>query len=284
MGVLMLGAIGVVFGDIGTSPLYTMREVFGGPHRLEFTPGNVYGLLSVVFWALVVIVTLKYVVLIMRADNRGEGGILALAALAASGFARDDRTRWWLVGFGIFGAAMFFGDAMITPAVSVLGAIEGLEVMTPALKPYIVPIALVILVALFAIQKRGTGSVGVLFGPVCAIWFLVLAVLGAIQIAAHPKVLVDRVAEALAAVDSVTLLTDFDAVAVAVLDALLVDPIVVQTLRDGRREITWPDDPAPHESRLVACTRDLLQRIVDDTARTVAERLDDLEQTAMEHR
>jgi KUP system potassium uptake protein len=189
MGVLMLGAIGVVFGDIGTSPLYTMREVFGGPHRLEFTPGNVYGLLSVVFWALVVIVTLKYVVLIMRADNRGEGGILALTALVSSGLAREDRMRWWLVGFGIFGAAMFFGDAMITPAVSVLGAIEGLEVMTPALKPYIVPIALVILVALFAIQKRGTGSVGVLFGPVCAIWFLVLAVLGAIQIAAHPKVL-----------------------------------------------------------------------------------------------
>ncbi len=189
MGMLMLGAIGVVFGDIGTSPLYTMREVFGGHHGLALNQDNVLGLLSVVFWALVIVVTLKYVTLIMRADNRGEGGILALTALVSGGLAREGRLRWWLVGLGIFGAAMFFGDAMITPAVSVLGAIEGIEVMTPALKAFVVPLALVILVALFAIQKRGTGSVGALFGPICAVWFVVLALLGAIQLVANPEVL-----------------------------------------------------------------------------------------------
>ena len=189
MGMLMMGAIGVVFGDIGTSPLYTMREVFGGHHGLALNHDNVLGLLSVVFWALVIVVTLKYVTLIMRADNRGEGGILALTALVSGGLAREGRLRWWLVGLGIFGAAMFFGDAMITPAVSVLGAIEGIEVMTPALKAFVVPLALVILVALFAIQKRGTGSVGALFGPICAVWFVVLALLGAIQLVANPEVL-----------------------------------------------------------------------------------------------
>ena len=189
MGMLMLGAIGVVFGDIGTSPLYTMREVFSAQHGVELVPANVLGLLSVVFWSLIIIVTLKYVTLIMRADNRGEGGILALTALVSGRLTRESRLRWWLVGLGIFGAAMFFGDAMITPAVSVLGAVEGLEVMTPALKPFIVPLALVILVALFAIQRRGTGSVGALFGPICALWFVALALLGANQLVADPTVL-----------------------------------------------------------------------------------------------
>ena len=189
MGMLMLGAIGVVFGDIGTSPLYTMREVFSPRHGVALVPANVLGLLSVVFWSLIIIVTLKYVTLIMRADNRGEGGILALTALVSGRLTRESRLRWWLVGLGIFGAAMFFGDAMITPAVSVLGAVEGLEVMTPALKPFIVPVALVILIALFAIQKRGTGSVGALFGPICALWFVALAALGVIQLAADPTVL-----------------------------------------------------------------------------------------------
>ena len=189
MGLLMLGAIGVVFGDIGTSPLYTMREVFGEHHGVTLTPANVLGLLSVVFWALIVIVTLKYVTLIMRADNRGEGGILALTALVSGRLGRESRLRWWLTGLGIFGAAMFFGDAMITPAVTILGAIEGIEVITPALKSFVVPIALGILIALFAIQKRGTGSVGALFGPVCAVWFVVLALLGVIQLASNPSVL-----------------------------------------------------------------------------------------------
>ena len=189
MGMLMLGAVGVVFGDIGTSPLYTMREVFGGHHGLVLNHDNVLGLLSVVFWSLVIVVTLKYVTLIMRADNRGEGGILALTALVSGRLGRESRLRWWLTGLGIFGAAMFFGDAMITPAVTILGAIEGIEVITPALKSFVVPIALGILIALFAIQKRGTGSVGALFGPVCAVWFVVLALLGVIQLASNPSVL-----------------------------------------------------------------------------------------------
>jgi KUP system potassium uptake protein len=186
---LVVGAIGVVFGDIGTSPLYTMREVFGGAHGIALTPANVYGLLSLVFWSLVVIVTLKYVTLIMRADNRGEGGILALTALVAQGLDRNDRLRWWLVGFGIFGAAMFFGDAMITPAISVLGAVEGLEVIAPGMNAFIVPVAVLIMIALFAIQKHGTHSVGRLFGPITLLWFVVLAVLGILQIAANPSVL-----------------------------------------------------------------------------------------------
>ena len=187
---LIVGAIGVVFGDIGTSPLYTMREVFGGPHGMPLTASNVYGLLSLVFWALVVIVTLKYVFLIMRADNRGEGGILALTALVARGVERHDRLRWWLVGFGIFGAAMFFGDAMITPAISVLGAVEGLDVIAPGMSTFVVPVTVVIMIALFAIQKHGTASVGRLFGPVTALWFVVLAVLGVVQITQNPSVLV----------------------------------------------------------------------------------------------
>ncbi|HEX4884770.1 MAG TPA: potassium transporter Kup [Casimicrobiaceae bacterium] len=186
---LMIGAVGVVYGDIGTSPLYTIREVFGGHHAMPLTPSNVLGLLSLVFWALIVVVTLKYVVLIMRADNNGEGGILTLTALVARGLERHNRLRWWLVGFGIFGAAMFFGDAMITPAISVLSAVEGLEVVAPGLHPFVVPITVVIMVALFAIQKRGTGSVGALFGPVCAVWFVVIAILGAAQIVRNPAVL-----------------------------------------------------------------------------------------------
>jgi KUP system potassium uptake protein len=187
---LVVGAIGVVFGDIGTSPLYTMREVFTGAHGLPLRSENVYGILSVIFWALVVVVTLKYVVLIMRADNRGEGGILALTALVARGVDNKARLRWWLVGLGIFGAAMFYGDGMITPAISVLSAVEGLEVIAPALHPFVVPVTLVILIALFSIQKHGTGSVGVLFGPVTLVWFLVLALLGLLQIMESPRVLV----------------------------------------------------------------------------------------------
>jgi KUP system potassium uptake protein len=186
---LIIGAIGVVFGDIGTSPLYTLRECFTGPHGLPLTEANVYGILSVIFWAITIIVTLKYVTLIMRADNRGEGGIMALTALVSRGLT-DRRARWWLVGLGIFGAAMFYGDGMITPAISVLSAVEGLDVMAPALKPYVVPLTLVIIVALFSIQRHGTASVGVLFGPVVCIWFSVLALLGGIEIAHDPAVLV----------------------------------------------------------------------------------------------
>jgi len=156
MSPLVIGAIGVVFGDIGTSPLYTLRQCFGGEHLVALTPANVLGILSIIFWALMIIVTVKYVWLIMRADNRGEGGILALTALVSRGLGNRGRRRWWLVGFGIFGAAMFYGDGMITPAISVLGAVEGLEIITPHLHPFIVPVTLVIVLALFAIQERGT--------------------------------------------------------------------------------------------------------------------------------
>ncbi|HEX8009494.1 MAG TPA: potassium transporter Kup [Casimicrobiaceae bacterium] len=185
---LVIGAIGVVFGDIGTSPLYTLREGFTGAHGLPLTEANVYGFLSVIFWAITIVVTLKYVTLIMRADNRGEGGIMALTALVSRGLS-ERGARWWLVGLGIFGAAMFYGDGMITPAISVLSAVEGLDVMTPALKPYVVPLTLVILIGLFSIQRHGTASVGVLFGPVVCAWFAVLAVLGATELASDPAVL-----------------------------------------------------------------------------------------------
>jgi KUP system potassium uptake protein len=172
---LIVGAIGVVYGDIGTSPLYMLKTAFGGPHGLAVTPENVYGILSVVFWALVVVVTLKYIALIMRADNNGEGGILALTALVSRGLAQQGRRRWWLVGFGIFGAAMFYGDGMITPAISVLSAVEGLEVVTPALHPFVVPVTLAIIVVLFAVQKHGTARVGFVFGPVMCVYFAVIA-------------------------------------------------------------------------------------------------------------
>jgi KUP system potassium uptake protein len=186
---LMLGAIGVVYGDIGTSPLYTLRTAFTGDNGLPLTHDHVLGVLSTIFWALVIVVTLKYITLIMRADNRGEGGILALTALVSRGLEDRARLRWWLVGLGIFGAAMFYGDGMITPAITVLGAVEGLEVIAPALHPFVVPIAVVILVALFAIQKRGTASIGAVFGPVMILWFLVLGVLGLLQIIHAPAVI-----------------------------------------------------------------------------------------------
>ncbi len=188
MAPLVVGAIGVVFGDIGTSPLYTLRECFTGPHGLPLTPDNVLGILSVIFWAIMIVVTLKYVTLIMRADNRGEGGIMALTALASRGL-ENRRTRWWVVGFGIFGAAMFYGDGMITPAISVLSAVEGLEITTPLLAHYVIPLTLLILIGLFSIQRHGTARVGVFFGPVMGVWFVTIGVLGAIEIATSPTVL-----------------------------------------------------------------------------------------------
>jgi KUP system potassium uptake protein len=186
---LVIGAIGVVYGDIGTSPLYTLRTAFTGAHALALTHENVLGVLSALFWSLMIVVTLKYVSLIMRADNRGEGGILALTALVARGLENNPRRRWWLVGFGIFGAAMFYGDGMITPAISVLGAVEGLEVIAPRLHAWIVPVSVVIMIALFATQKRGTATIGAMFGPVMCVWFVTLAVLGGREIATRPAVI-----------------------------------------------------------------------------------------------
>ncbi len=189
MAPLFVGAIGVVYGDIGTSPLYTLRQCFSGIHRLDLSAANIMGILSILFWSLMMIVTLKYVTLIMRADNRGEGGILALTALVSRGMESQPRRRAWFVGFGILGAAMFYGDGMITPAISVLGAVEGLGVIAPTLHKLIVPLAIIIIVTLFAIQRTGTARVGAFFGPVMCVWFATLAILGATQIFNRPQVL-----------------------------------------------------------------------------------------------
>ena len=185
---IAIAAIGVVYGDIGTSPLYTMKEVFNGPHAVQLSHDNVLGILSLVFWALLIVVSLKYVIFIMRADNRGEGGIMALMALTLRGVP-GGRNRWLLMSMGIFGAALFYGDGVITPAISVLSAVEGLEIATPALKPYVIPVTLAVLIGLFMFQRRGTASVGALFGPIMCIWFVTLAGLGILNIAHDPSVL-----------------------------------------------------------------------------------------------
>ncbi|CAB1367982.1 potassium transporter Kup [Denitratisoma oestradiolicum] len=189
-GTLALAALGVVYGDIGTSPLYTMKEIFAGAHHpVPITPDNVLGILSLIVWSLILVVTVKYVYFIMKADNKGEGGIMALMALALRPMAEGGRRQALVLVLGLFGAALFYGDGVITPAISVLSAVEGLEVATPAFKPYVLPIALAVLTSLFLIQRKGTGSVGALFGPITALWFLVLALLGGVNIAAHPGVL-----------------------------------------------------------------------------------------------
>jgi KUP system potassium uptake protein len=186
---LMLAAIGIVFGDIGTSPLYTIHETFAGPHPLTLDRANVLGVLSLIFWAITVIVSIKYVIVVMRADNRGEGGSLALLSLVGRA-AEGRKTLQRLVGaLGIFAAALFYGDSMITPAISVLSAVEGLEVASPHLGGFVVPLTLAILTALFFIQRHGTALVGVMFGPVMLVWFVTLAVLGIRNIAHAPSVL-----------------------------------------------------------------------------------------------
>ncbi len=185
---LVLGALGVVFGDIGTSPLYTMKEVFGG-HHLALSQDNVLGILSLIFWSLMLVVSLKYVSVMMRADNKGEGGILALLALLQGHAPLGSRARWLIMSLGFLGASLFFGDTLITPAISVLSAVEGLEMGAPALHPFIVPLALGILVGLFVIQQHGTASIGKLFGPVMLLWFGVLGLLGTLSILQHPQIL-----------------------------------------------------------------------------------------------
>ncbi len=186
---LTLGAMGVVYGDIGTSPLYTMKEIFGPATGIALTTPNLTGATSVIFWGLMMVVTLKYVLLILRADNRGEGGIMALTALAAKAAGRTPRRRVILLLAGVFGAALFYGDSVITPAISVLSAVEGLEVVTPALKPYVLPVSLGVLLGLFAMQRYGTATVGKLFGPIIVVWFAVLALVGVVQIAQQPAIL-----------------------------------------------------------------------------------------------
>ena len=189
LAALTLGAIGVVYGDIGTSPLYTVKEVFQPATGVALTPANLVGAVSVIFWALMLVVTLKYVVLILRADNRGEGGGLALTALAVQAVGERPRLRAALLLLGVFGATLFYGDSVITPAISVLGAMEGLELVTPTLKPYVVPISVVILCGLFLVQRFGTAAVGRFFGPVIVLWFVTLAVVGLVHIARQPAIL-----------------------------------------------------------------------------------------------
>ncbi|MEN9670184.1 MAG: hypothetical protein RL018_461 [Pseudomonadota bacterium] len=188
LAALTLSAIGVVYGDIGTSVLYAMKEVFGSGH-VPFTPDNIYGILSIFFWTLTVIVSIKYVVLILRADNHGEGGLVAMLALASQAVKDQPKLRGILLTVGIFGTCLFYGDGVITPAISVLGAMEGLEVISPASKQYVVPLTLVILFCLFFVQKKGTAGIGKFFGPITLTWFAVLAVLGVVHIATNPAIL-----------------------------------------------------------------------------------------------
>jgi hypothetical protein len=186
--ILAMAALGVVYGDIGTSPLYALKEVFAGAHPVPITAPNIMGILSMVFWSLVIVVSIKYVMFIMRADNRGEGGIIALMALALRK-VEHPRARVAIMLAGIAGAALFYGDGVITPAISVLSAIEGLEVATPAFKPYVIPLTIIVLVILFAFQRKGTAGIGALFGPIMGVWFATLALLGVQNILHAPDVI-----------------------------------------------------------------------------------------------
>ncbi len=186
---LALAALGVVYGDIGTSPLYAVKEVFAGNHPIPVTVANIYGSLSLFFWALIIVVSVKYVTFIMRADNRGEGGIMALIALALHTVQDKPHHARWIMIVGVLGAAMFYGDGMVTPAISVLSAVEGLEVGAPALHAFVIPITIIVLFILFFVQKSGTAVVGAFFGPVMLLWFTTLATLGAINIVDHPAIL-----------------------------------------------------------------------------------------------
>ena len=188
LGALTLGALGVVYGDIGTSVLYAIKEVFGGGH-VPFTPDNVLGILSLFIWTMTLIVSLKYVSLVLRADNHGEGGLVAMLALASSAVRDKPKVRSVLIVVGVFGTALFYGDGVITPAISVLSAVEGLEVLNEDLHRWVIPLTLIILFALFWVQKRGTGGIGKYFGPITLVWFGVLALLGVSQIVQHPTVM-----------------------------------------------------------------------------------------------
>jgi KUP system potassium uptake protein len=189
LGALTLGAIGVVYGDIGTSPLYTVKEIFSPATGVAPTPDNLIGAVSVIIWALMLVVTLKYVILILRADNRGEGGALALTALAAHAVSHKPRLRLALLMLGVFGATLFYGDSVITPAITVLGAMEGLEVVSSDLKQWVLPLSIGAIVGLFVVQRFGTAAVGRLFGPIIVLWFVVLALVGIVHIIEQPAIL-----------------------------------------------------------------------------------------------
>ncbi|MGE6760406.1 potassium transporter Kup [Corallococcus interemptor] len=190
IAMLALSALGIVYGDIGTSPLYALRECFTGAHGVTPTPANVLGVLSLIVWSLIIVVSVKYIIFVMRADNRGEGGILALMALAMHRpRGQSHRARPVLITLGLFGAALIYGDGVITPAISVMSAVEGLSVATPVFQPYVIPISLVILLLLFMVQRKGTAGIGSVFGPLMTVWFLVLAVLGVKELIHNPAVL-----------------------------------------------------------------------------------------------
>src|SRR5512134_2719828 len=188
---LMVGAIGIVFGDIGTSPIYAFRETFAGHHSLRPDQLHIYGVLSLIFWSMMIIVSLKYVTVIMRADNMGEGGSLALLALINRTVTEGEKKKWTMgiVLLGVFATALFYGDSMITPAISVLSAVEGLTVVDSRLADLVIPISLVLLVGLFLLQKRGTTRVGALFAPIMLVYFVTLAVLGITHIVLMPSIL-----------------------------------------------------------------------------------------------
>ncbi len=187
---LVLGAIGVVFGDIGTSPLYAIHETFADQYPLPVIEANVLGVLSLMFWTIMLLISIKYVVIVMNADNRGEGGVLALLAMVSKLTKHNPKTKWFITVLGIIAAALFYGDGMITPAISVLSAVEGLEVVAPHLKVFVIPITVTVITLLFWMQKRGTNAVGLAFGPVMVVWFIVLAILGGTEIIQSPHVLV----------------------------------------------------------------------------------------------
>jgi len=189
LAALTLAAVGIVYGDIGTSPLYTLKTIFDPTHGLPLSTPNLLGIISLIFWGLTMIVSLKYVTLVLRADNRGEGGVMALMALAMNSVTRHSRWHYVLMVIGVIGATMFYGDSVITPAISVLGAIEGLEVATPGLEKYVVPLTIAVLLVLYSVQKHGTAGIGRFFGPIMIVWFIVLAVMGIINIVQAPVIL-----------------------------------------------------------------------------------------------
>ena len=214
---LLIAAVGVVYGDIGTSPLYTLKEVFTGGYGVPTNHDGVLGILSLIFWSLIWVVSFKYVAFVLRADNQGEGGIMALMALARRASAKHPKLQAMMIIFGLFGAALFYGDSMITPAISVLSAVEGMELAFPNLDKFVVPISLVVLVALFLIQRHGTARIGVLFGPVMVLWFLVLAVLGVHGIIQQPEVL-----HAFSPMWGVRFFVDHPGIGVAILGAVVL--------------------------------------------------------------
>ncbi|MGW5382344.1 potassium transporter Kup [Nocardia sp. NPDC003963] len=239
---VVVGALGVVFGDIGTSPIYTIQTVFDpeDPHPVPLTPGNVYGVVSLIFWSVMIIVTFTYISLVMRADNDGEGGIMALITLLRRlGGKPGRRAAVLLAAVGIFGAALFFGDSMITPAISVLSAVEGLRIVEPDLEDLIIPITVVIIVCLFSVQRRGTATVGRLFGPVMIVWFLSIGALGVAEIAGRPEIL-----KALAPTYALDFATGhfhiaFFALAAVVLAVTGAEALYADMGHFGRKAITW---------------------------------------------